>query len=485
MTEQQPILRHTACPRPASGHLPFTFSIFQKTSRYIGILLFLATQFELPAQKDTTYQTIHQESGEFVAPIVETPADRVFRTRVPSKWMFKLNLGPSVNFNDNSQFRYRNSSNGVPVEVGVEYKLSPVASIGAYYGMKLGYQSTDDFLDEGEWLYSSSLAVEGRWYHDIKKRIRSGHSANNFGGRYLALEASLLNNSTVISPIIINKLWKQGRLSLRYGLQHRFLRNGYFDVSIGVGISDQYGIIKLPKIFSTDQRVAVGLAAFAPKPKMLNPITGVCDVLHCQDELYNMFKINLLNVLSFQSDGSNHNFDLQPNIAFERKIGRSPFSVELDLVAAFNSSKYIYYNIFDRYSARYTSAKWNATGELRWYYNMRKRILKGRSGNNLSGTFIGLQLNRNNLIKSLVSIEFDGPNSITNRQVIGDYWTGNFVWGIQQRLFSHGFIQFKIGAGSTFGGNNYIYREQNKQFVKIGRENELNIIADLKVGFAF
>jgi hypothetical protein len=188
----------------------------------------------------------------------------------------------------------------------------------------------------------------------------------------------------------------------------------------------------------------------------------------------------LFDAFSFWSTGNNYNLALRPNIAFEHKIGRSPFSVELDLGAGYDRGNYSSFS-----GIRFASAYWNATGEVKWYYNMRKRILDGRSGNNLSGAFIGLQLDRNNLIKSAVSYSSDRPDIFDFNVVTGDYWASNLVWGIQQRVLDRGFIQFKIGAGSTFGGHDYLYNRTDETLTKTNRRNELNIVADLKVGVAF
>ncbi|MBL7806206.1 MAG: hypothetical protein JNN28_00225 [Saprospiraceae bacterium] len=446
----------------------------------ISIFFLLAMPISLIAQKDTSFQTVRQESGEYQAPVIETPSDRLFRSKVPSKWMFKMNLAQTFNFNRND-LQTASTLSGTPLGIGAEYKISPTFSVGAYYQMLLGYQPGNEFLNKGGWLYSASVAVEGRWYHDMKRRIKEGRSANNFGGRYLGLEGIWSNNNTFTDN------WDDKRVALRYGLQQRFLRHGYFDISIGAGVSQGSPILKYSTYFSSDQRVSVGLAAFLPKFRNAAQNGNLCDVLHCQDEQYNMWKVNIFDVVAFRSNGIVYNLELHPNVAYEQKLGRSPFSVELAVDAVFNTGKYRYYYLLDQkeYSNRITSATWDATGELRWYYNMRKRMLNGKSGNNLSGTFFGLQLNRHNLIKSAVNYETDNAGSLDGSLITGDYWTTNLVWGIQQRILDRGFIQFKIGAGSTFGGNNYRYEEAGKPLTKIGRENELNVVGELKVGFAF
>jgi hypothetical protein len=116
---------------------------------------------------------------------------------------------------------------------------------------------------------------------------------------------------------------------------------------------------------------------------------------------------------------------------------------------------------------------------------MRKRILKGQSGYNLSGAFFGLQINRYDMVKNKVKIKSEDAPTVIEARDRRNYWTSNIVWGIQQRILDHGFIQFKIGAGSTFGGHNYKYTGPGQPLTKIGRDNELNIVGELKVGFAF
>lgn len=423
----------------------------------ISIFFFLALHFSLFAQRDTAYQTVRQETGEYQAPIVETPSDRLFRSRVPSKWMFKMDMGRFLALEDHD------------LTFGAEYKFAPSFSIGAYYKMR--FLNTDS--DRGGWLYPISLAVEGRWYHDMRKRVKAGRSAYNLGGKYLAMEGSILGLGAA-SP-------KNRKIALRYGLQQRLLRYGYFDVSLGAGFTE-----KTPyhsNVFGIDQRMSIGLAAFLPKRKGTNLAGNNCDVLHCQDEQFRMFKFDVFNLVDFQTNGDVYFLDLRPNLAFEQKIGRSPFSVELDVEMLYRRGSFNYFN--SNNLQRIATLDLSATGELRWYYNMRKRMLNGQSGNNLSGTFFGLQLNRTDLLRSDVTLKTGNDPVIKTDGGTREYWSGNLVWGVQQRLLEHGFIQFKIGAGRTFGGYNYIYQGLDQPLLKVARPNELNLLADLKVGFAF
>jgi hypothetical protein len=53
-------------------------------------------------------------------------------------------------------------------------------------------------------------------------------------------------------------------------------------------------------------------------------------------------------------------------------------------------------------------------------------------------------------------------------------------------LLDRGFIQFKIGPGIAFGGHNYQFDTENTGYTKSKRSvSELNLVAELKAGFAF
>lgn len=447
---------------------------------HVIAILFLVAQTGLLAQKDTTYQTIYQETGDYQPPVIETPADRLFKTKVPARLMFKMNLAKSLFSREIIGVGVL--SEGRPIEFGAEYKLSPAFSIGAYASVTPGFQITSIFSESRRPKFSSA-SMEVRWYHDMKKRIRSGRSANNFGGKYFGLETTALLNS-----LYAGNTWSTQQVALRYGLQQRFMRNGYFDISLGAGISGNSYIFRDQISFSIDQRVSAGLAAFLPRAQSTTANDGLCDVLHCQDEQYKMLKVNLFNTLVFQSNNRFSNFGLRPQIAYEHKIGKSPFSIEAEAGASYDKFKYSYstYTDPDYITARFGTSRWTAAAELRYYYTMRKRILNGSSGNNLSGAFLALQGHRSQFIKNASSVEVESGSNIFSQFVAsGDYWTANLIWGYQQRMFNTGYIQFKFGLGSTLGGYNYLYNNDNQSFTKVRRNNELNILGEFRVGFAF
>jgi hypothetical protein len=448
------------------------------------ILFFVLFAITVQAQTDTSYQVIREEEGAMSTTRVETAQDRAFRTMEPVKWAFKLD-GASLIGVGNSGI----SQDGSNLNLNAEYKLSPAFSINAGYAMAFSYQSAFANFEAETSVRVSALSLEGRWYHDMQRRIREGRSANNIGGRYVGLEGVLLNSL----PSINSGYFDQKQFNLRYGVQQRLLKNGFFDVSMGVGAGSSISVLKQnPWSFSTDQRLTIGLGIFRPGGKNMTSTGSTCDILHCFDEQYKMLKINLFDVLNFSTNSWFTGFDFKPSLSYEQKLGRSAFSVEGTIGARYNytRAKVNVWNgstTFSTGSSVFEQATIDAQAELRWYYDMKKRILRGKSGNNLSGGFVAVQLGKESLLPNIVY--YKAPQTITNSfgpLNLRDYAEANIVWGYQQRLLDRGFIQFKIGPGIAFGGHNYQFDTENTGYTKSKRSvSELNLVAELKAGFAF
>jgi hypothetical protein len=374
--------------------------------------------------------------------------------------------------------------------MSTEYKLSPAFSVNAGYTLSLG--DGDPFFEgeEEDFVRISNVSLEGRWYHDMKRRIREGRSANNIGGRYLGLEGLLINGH----PPSLGGYFDQQQLNLRYGVQQRWLRYGYIDVSLGVGIGRDVSnaiLLEHKPIISTDQRLNIGLGLFMSDDKdKVAPIGSKCDILHCFDEQYSMWKIDLFNAFSFTRNRWGTLLNVSPNLAYEQKLGRSPFSIEGALRTTY-SHDWFNATVWDGSDittapASDREAYWKAQIELRWYYNMEKRILSGKSGNNLSGAFVGAHISKTSLIGGLTKVNY--PETIYGpyNNYYYDNAEANIVWGYQQRLLDRGFIQFKIGTGVAFAENEYHYRSDTKIRTKTRLSGPtLNVFSEVKVGLAF
>ena len=114
--------------------------------------------------------------------------------------------------------------------------------------------------------------------------------------------------------------------------------------------------------------------------------------------------------------------------------------------------------------------------ELRWYFLQRKRILQGKSGNNLAGIFLGLHT-------AYTTARTDSEQSNSNYDGTYNIAATRAIVGIQHRIMDHGFVQFKIGAGQSWRGSKSNLPDGRVIISKNPRD--MDYFAEVKAGFAF
>ncbi len=167
-------------------------------------------------------------------------------------------------------------------------------------------------------------------------------------------------------------------------------------------------------------------------------------VIRAEEEKLTLFKIDLLAPLLFglssgRDEGNEKIIANVFRIAFEKKY-KPDWSW-------FTRAKI-------RASDR-TIDRLNLSGGIRYYYNLNRRILKGKSANNFSANYLAAEP----VIKFIDSFE---ETRITLRA----------VYGIQRRLWKRGYVDFDIGFEGIFGRENR-------------RRNGLDFTSSLEIGIAF
>ena len=99
--------------------------------------------------------------------------------------------------------------------------------------------------------------------------------------------------------------------------------------------------------------------------------------------------------------------------------------------------------------------EWRYRGGLRYYFNMDKRILKGKSANNFSANYVSPRLNYKH--------RPEGADS----QVSLD-----LLFGIQRRLWKYGYLDFDIGFENIFVPFD-------------DRQRGLDLTSSIQIGIAF
>ncbi len=388
---------------------------------------------------DTSFVTIRQDTSAFERQQFSDHYDWVIRSKQPIRSLFKINM----------------SEDGPPaslLHLSYERKIAPAFSLQA--GIGLGVQTGVDFnkvdtisivgtdtfqLYQGYSNLSLRYSLEAKWYHNMARHIREGRGADNMTGNYFALETAYANARNQVSGEATGFGYDQVQVALRYGLQRRLFRYGFANISYGVGARATWqGAAVQPRwdVF-VNTRVGIGLALARPNRPM--PKLDRCEVLRCFREDQRMWKWDLLNLLRV-SDLQFMRANL--SLAREQKWGDSHWSWEV--LANVKAARYKSED--PRYGADDCSLTAGLRAQTRWYFNQKRRIARGLSGNNLSGMYFAAGLEG----------RYTRGRSEFNKQrpEAGSYKIKDFskyelgprgVFGFQIRVFERGFIDCQIG----------------------------------------
>ncbi|GLU52160.1 hypothetical protein [Dyadobacter frigoris] len=391
--------------------------------------------------------------------------ENVFMTKVASRHIIKVGYATSL-------------VRGSGLNIGYEYKVLPAFSLeaGGYFenvtneqgisrGMFNRGGAENTILDE---LYVNAKA---RWYYNMKSRIESGLNANNFSGNYFAFS---YEQSFIFKNRYPHPGRSQRRTGIQYGFQSRFLNNGFVDFSVGLfhrptgsyedyNFSDHKSKYQLSKFkIATQMNFGLGIGSWKKKSTLPS-----CEILVCDEDINDQWKLNfpyLYIGTSLQQAVT--------QIAYERKIGKSPFSITGDL------NLIIYRNIDDFIGPyNYSFKGWNENGaltgglQLRYYYLQKQQIRKGRGSANFSGPYfsVGSGYQKN-------YTEYHSPFHENNVQKgFGSNWTASLATGYQLRFLKKFFVD----------ANAYYLRSLSRKYAVpiVGMDNKNSW--NFKVGFGF
>ena len=478
------------------------------------VIIFLCFSKSLIAQDTLRVETV--VDSNFKTPQYVAVYDDVFLSHRETKWLLKADLIGALNeiFDNPTPLR--------PSSIEFERKISKALSLNVGVSMPLDIIDIFDSYPHDR-VTALTFIVEPRYFFGKNNPNSIGQSANNLNGNYISLRAGITQNylklgndgSKGYAPEL--KMDKR-QLAINYGLQRRVFNNFYVNYKIGLAMTDieiltatveyptnftpPYPINRrktLETVYGFDNQFTIGLA-FGGGKKV--KATNSCDVFRCFEEEHQLFKIDIKELLG---RFDNKNILSKITVGYEKKIGKSAFSINSEISAKYERIKDDFFSTWKgilglgRFSYGYTipsapvgqqvinTYKYynaSATVEPRFYYNLKRRIAKGKSANNLSGSYVGLAF--------VGGYQYDYiPNESLNieNQLVGDrlyhpYFQIMPKWGHQRRLFKNGFLDFSIAPLwqefskiKTEKGQVY---NSNTDFFSF---NELK--ADFKIGFAF
>lgn len=358
------------------------------------------------SQSETKTETMAANQDSIVNYI--TPLEYAFMMHEETSWLIKLNTNLEYGWQSRNYLK-----------IGFEKRIAPSFTLNLSFD-----QVYNDYLGDDLILTNGIQgSVESRWYYRLNKRIKQNRVARSMSDNYFAIGFGytyfFTNNEFPIEEPLSNKSIS---LFMKWGLQRRFLKYGHADMGIKAGISTVLNQEFSPS-FVLNTYVNLGLGFTKDKLKLDH--NKLCPVLKCYDSDKFIIKSNFSSLFSITLLKQYKSIVFVPHIAIESKIANSSFSINTEIQA-------VHFNRWD--AIRFEGNSWRAglTLEGRWYYNLKRRMLKGKTGNSFSASYI--------------TVGGNYTYSKTNWEPSGHFQPGIHVASGWQRLFSkHMYYDIQLG----------------------------------------
>ena len=238
--------------------------------------LFLTVLFSFKSAfaQDDVKITLTEEADTLVKQRFIDRYENVFMTKVPTRHMVKIGISQYYQVNP-FPLKDNNILNTTSLQIGYEFKFLPAFSLtlaahAPYFGTNIPIKNSwENTVFDGQL----------RWYFDMKKRIRSGISANNFSGNYLAFSYTKAKTDSYSRTI-----------GLKLGFQRRFLNSGFIDFAFALQQDAPFFHYGILENWSFSSQSSFGFAFGDWKRSEKAPL---CDLLLCDEQLKQQWKVRL------------------------------------------------------------------------------------------------------------------------------------------------------------------------------------------------
>lgn len=384
-----------------------------------GFLLSLMLYCQSLFAQDSTHFSYAEVADTLVKQRFIDRYENVFMTKVPTRHMLKIGaeffpLG----------YAYPGSGRqNIMFNLGYEFKLFPSVSIGMNFKANGAYSSSLG------WEGVLAANLQGRWYFDMNSRITKGKSANNFSGNYLAAAGEKYWQSYY-------NAYPNTKTGIEFGMQRRFFNNGAIDFAAGIyylnyrkgrGIYEYINGSRKIHDYEISTRTMLSFAFGDWKKKSPN---AVCDVFRCDEFVQSQWKFLWPTIRI-----SGNTTSIAIGTGYERKLGKSPLSINTQISLDYNRAKY--QNVFNSPVSTGETLLIHTAVQGRYYFLQKKQIRKGRGGNNLSGFYFGPHVDYARFNASGRYYYYESNKHLG----VG------FAYGYQKALFKNGYIDIS-GAQS-------------------------------------
>lgn len=127
------------------------------------------------------------------------------------------------------------------IGIGIQYEkaLNDHSTIVGSLDYMGGFSYSEDWIGESDfdYIFTTRLALEGRYYYNFDRRIGKGKNTTNNSANYIALKSDFIPDwltTTNDDTITINP---QGSVTLNYGIKRSFASNFFYEFYTGLGLA--------------------------------------------------------------------------------------------------------------------------------------------------------------------------------------------------------------------------------------------------------
>ena len=99
------------------------------------------------------------------------------------------------------------------------------------------YSYSDFYGSDFEYILTTNIALEGRYYYNFDRRIGKGKNTKNNSGNYIALKGTYTPDWLTTSNSDNLGVNPQGSITLNYGFKRSFAQNFFYEFYTGLGLS--------------------------------------------------------------------------------------------------------------------------------------------------------------------------------------------------------------------------------------------------------
>jgi hypothetical protein len=398
-----------------------------------------------------------------------TPMQYAFMFHEETPWMIKGSLNNSI-FNPRASF---NESILGDIRIGV------LPTIGFERRIKGGLTAnvSTNYSDRE---YRTSFSSSLRYYYNMKARKAKENIPFNLSGNYLeaGVDFSFFERQSGIyfTPgndfDLFDNTNMQPTYFVKWGMQRRYLNYGFVDIGFMASYNQDRDFFVQEGFSSVRLSSTTSLGiAFAKDKTNLNK-GKLCSVTKCYEEQKSAWKVNFSELFGVSLNKYIASGSFEPEISYERKIGKSIFSINnlAKLSLGFHATTL---RTGVTYGGEYTF-------ETRMYYNLRRRIQKGKTGNGLSANYISI-----GAFNDYANNNYESLNGLGGAQSV--ILQLQITTGIQRFIGDHFYYDVSL-AYRPNKLNVYETSQREVQFnsrVGVYRTNGVEVSLYSKVGYRF